>query len=448
MGANFAASAHAGSASGCQDELGHVLPFPALYLRFWRYVWAALRRRGVAKRDCEDAVQDVFVVVSNRLPDYEPHPDRPITAWLSAISANIAAKYRCSKFRRELLAMDDQDNDREDKTADTEERIGTRDLSRQAIDAIRPAELRIVFILYHLDRCTLEEIAGGLGLTVGVVRSRLRRGLEQARAAGKRLERDRPTLTRGTAIIPLFPNPSDLLDADDSIPEGAEDRIWAKLQQSPDVPQDIRRSLRRSLARGSAQTAAVATIAGAVAGSGTQGPPTAAVAATNTGLGPIAAAGVGGALVGAVAVVWLGLRSSPLPAPVPPAPSAPVIVVASQPSSAPSSPPPPPPPSPAPSSPPKVARAAMDPADGALVRRASMALLKGDNDAALDALQEHARRFHGGGRFARDREATWILALIKAGRVVEARERFAGFARAYPHDDRLRDLRKDLDRPE
>ena len=63
------------------------------------------------------------------------------------------------------------------------------------------------------------------------------------------------------------------------------------------------------------------------------------------------------------------------------------------------------------------------------------------------ALQEHATRFHGGGRRAQERDGLWISALLQAGRTVEARARFERFERLYPDSPRLDQFREALASP-
>ncbi len=75
--------------------------FESVYREGSRYVWHSLRRLGVADRHCEDAFQDVFVVVLRRLPEYEPRG--PLTAWLAAITLRVAAKYRNHEHREPIM---------------------------------------------------------------------------------------------------------------------------------------------------------------------------------------------------------------------------------------------------------------------------------------------------------------------------------------------------------
>src|SRR5690606_6580416 len=70
-------------------------------------------------------------------------------------------------------------------------------------------------------------------------------------------------------------------------------------------------------------------------------------------------------------------------------------------------------------------------AEGQLLDRARSALARGDVDAALAAIAEHARSF-GRGQLAEAREALAVQALVEAGRSDEARARAARFHKAFP----------------
>lgn len=82
-------------------------------------------------------------------------------------------------------------------------------------------------------------------------------------------------------------------------------------------------------------------------------------------------------------------------------------------------------------------RAHRDDADGALAaERAALeiartALSRGQAQAALDALSRYERR-HRGGALGEERASLWVIALARAGRTGEARERAASFRRRWP----------------
>lgn len=66
-----------------------------------------------------------------------------------------------------------------------------------------------------------------------------------------------------------------------------------------------------------------------------------------------------------------------------------------------------------------------------MVEQARMALARGDNLGALDAVREHAREFPRG-KLREEREAVAIQALAQAGQAEQARARAALFRDAFP----------------
>jgi outer membrane protein assembly factor BamD (BamD/ComL family) len=70
-------------------------------------------------------------------------------------------------------------------------------------------------------------------------------------------------------------------------------------------------------------------------------------------------------------------------------------------------------------------------AERVLLETARAALARGQRATAVDALERHAREFPRG-RLGEEREGLWIQALVGAGRVDEARERFRRFRKSYP----------------
>src|SRR3954470_24527003 len=75
-----------------------VLDLATVYEAYFRYVWRCLRSLGVGDSQLEDALQDVFIVVQRRLPEFDGRA--AVRTWLYAIALRIARKYR-ERARRE-----------------------------------------------------------------------------------------------------------------------------------------------------------------------------------------------------------------------------------------------------------------------------------------------------------------------------------------------------------
>lgn len=156
----------------------------ALVTEQFGFVWRSLVRLGVPRPDAEDAVQQVFIVASQRIADIEPGRER---AFLFGTALRIASRARRSVQRRREV-LDEEPAERVDPAPTADEQID-RARARAELDAIldgMPIELRAVFVLFELEQVTMAEIATMLDLPPGTVASRLRRAREQFQAAAKR----------------------------------------------------------------------------------------------------------------------------------------------------------------------------------------------------------------------------------------------------------------------
>lgn len=154
------------------------------------HVGNSLRRLGVRDADVPDLVQEVFVVVHQILPDYDP--DRPMWPWLFGICYRTAAAYRRRAFR-EVLDDGTLANDRADSSEDVVEAMSREEDRRLVLAAIQHVELhrRAVFIMADIDGVAVPEIAQALGIGLNTAYSRLRLARDDFRAAVMRLHKRR-----------------------------------------------------------------------------------------------------------------------------------------------------------------------------------------------------------------------------------------------------------------
>jgi len=363
---------------------------------------------GVASRHLEDAWQDVFSTVLRLLPTYRTQ-DR-LRAWLAAIAGNIAARYRAQE-RREPMANED-DMPQPDRAPDSENAVGAREHVLLLLDAIKQPERRIVFIMHHLDGHSIAEIAHALEIPEGTAAKRLSLARQAFEAAERRIRaHDRQYVG---AVIPLF-GALHLLEAERAIPPlppGVADRVWAKLQQTPEWQH----------AHGSR-------------GGGSRG------GGSNDGLRSAARRRMAhflaaGPFVGLLALgVVFGALWDPLHGSTPKhvearaEAAATASTVALAPSSAPL----------APSSAPSPSLATRSSARPSLVASGTARERAWVKSAVA---MENARTFDEGGRYTEEREALWIEALLRAARLDEARARLDRLSHQYPKSRRLEALRK------
>jgi RNA polymerase sigma-70 factor, ECF subfamily len=163
------------------DARAAPLPFETVYDQHFDFVCRSLSRLGVRDAALEDALQDVFVVVHRRLPDFEQRST--LKTWIFGIAARVASEHR----RREKRVPSGEAVDE----GLPDPGPGPEDLASRATDARRLDRLlatldddkRGVFILAELEQMTAPEIAEALGIKLNTVYSRLhaaRRAFDRA----------------------------------------------------------------------------------------------------------------------------------------------------------------------------------------------------------------------------------------------------------------------------
>ncbi len=145
------------------------------------------RQLGEQDSDCADLVQDVFLILWRKLPEFEYDSGKSFHAWLKTIFLN---RYRSRMRQRVPQAINVGDDecipDSNQNLIDAEE---TRYLIRQAYRLIEgefsPLHQKI-FRLYVLEEQGPEEVAKELGISPGTVYgvkskilSRLRQELQE-----------------------------------------------------------------------------------------------------------------------------------------------------------------------------------------------------------------------------------------------------------------------------
>lgn len=172
----------------------------SIYRRHWRYVWRCVRKMGIPDARIEDVVQDVFVVVSRTLDDFEGRS--AIRTWLYSIAFRVAQEHHRKQAREQ----------RPDPTVAKLQRTPEEHLQRAEAAATLHellAELdedkRWVFVQIEVEGRSAAAVAEELQLSVNTVYSRLRwarRNLERAvarrqararSAANARVAEPRPT---------------------------------------------------------------------------------------------------------------------------------------------------------------------------------------------------------------------------------------------------------------
>jgi RNA polymerase sigma-70 factor (ECF subfamily) len=160
----------------------------AVYRANAGYVWRTLRHCGVPDSDLDDAVQETFLVVFRRLPEFEARA--ALRTWIYAVAVRVAATRRRSQrreaARRELAGHGMHGGGAADPEAELS-KAEAADLVDRLLDEL-DASKRTVFVLAELEGVKVPEISRILGVNPRTVHSRLRLARESFGSALKRMQ--------------------------------------------------------------------------------------------------------------------------------------------------------------------------------------------------------------------------------------------------------------------
>lgn len=162
------------------------LTVSSVHERYADLVWKSLHRLGVGAADREDLLQEVFLVVHQRLHTFRP--EEAIGPWLFGICRNVASAHRRRAYlRRETLHESVPEPSSEHLERDPEEAARFEEAQRTLAVILDGMDLdrRVVFVMFEIEEMTLNEIAACLGIPSGTVSSRLyaaRKAFEKALA--------------------------------------------------------------------------------------------------------------------------------------------------------------------------------------------------------------------------------------------------------------------------
>lgn len=162
-----------GGAAVESDSADGGLAVTRIYQANADFVWRSLQRLGVRDPDLDDVLQEVFVVVHQRLHTYDG--TAKMTTWLFGICLRVVSAYRRRGFRRRETSVAEPPEPT-DRTSITPEQDLAAAESRRRLDLLLDEldlEKRAVFVMFEVDEMPCEEIAQILGVPVGTVYSRL-----------------------------------------------------------------------------------------------------------------------------------------------------------------------------------------------------------------------------------------------------------------------------------
>lgn len=172
-------------APGLQIKGGQAVPgkaaveFQRIYKTHFSSTCRLLRKWGVAAKDVEDAVQDVFMVVHRKLPDCDT--TRPMEPWIAAIAYRVASDWRKKAFNRQDLVGSGSEVEVRDPRPDAEQVAHQQQLRAHvmlALDSL-DEDRRAVFVLHDMEGYPIPELAVSMGVPLNTLYSRLRLARQQ-----------------------------------------------------------------------------------------------------------------------------------------------------------------------------------------------------------------------------------------------------------------------------
>lgn len=154
-------------------EVSDARSFEAIYAAYVGFVWRVVRGMGVSEQHAPDAVQDVFVVVHRRLPEFDFACS--VKTWLFEITYRVACDARRKSARaRQSEPLSDQLVAGAAGPDENTERLHSSRLLSELLEQM-PNERRMVLICADVEGLSGPEIAELTGLPLNTVYSRLRR---------------------------------------------------------------------------------------------------------------------------------------------------------------------------------------------------------------------------------------------------------------------------------
>jgi RNA polymerase sigma-70 factor (ECF subfamily) len=147
--------------------------FASLFQEFAPYVMRVLPRMGVADRDLDDVVQEVFLAVYRALPSFEGRSSE--RTWVYGICIRTCSNYRQRAHRRHEQLPGNLPE--ATHSATPERALQTRTALAQLDAALATVQEndRVVFVLFEIEQLTVLEIAEALGCSKFTVYTRLYR---------------------------------------------------------------------------------------------------------------------------------------------------------------------------------------------------------------------------------------------------------------------------------
>jgi RNA polymerase sigma-70 factor (ECF subfamily) len=149
------------------------LDFLAVYTQHFDFACRSLRVLGVSGSSIEDAAQDVFGVVSRRLPEFAGNSS--LKTWIFAIVQRVAANYRRSRRRKEraLAPLFEEPQAHGASPEEHAQALQAAALVQSFCDGL-DENRRALLVLALIEGVPARELAPSLGIPLFTVYSRIR----------------------------------------------------------------------------------------------------------------------------------------------------------------------------------------------------------------------------------------------------------------------------------
>jgi RNA polymerase sigma-70 factor, ECF subfamily len=167
--------ASAQAPSSAQSPPPKVLSFLEVYEQYVDFAWASARRLGVEAESMDDVVQEVFIVVHQRLHTLE-RPDT-IRSWIYGVVRRTVSHYHRARRAKSLSGAPMVDADSLETSVPTPfeltEQSDQVKLLETLLLELTPTQ-REVFVLAEIEELSAPEIAAALEIPLNTAYSRLR----------------------------------------------------------------------------------------------------------------------------------------------------------------------------------------------------------------------------------------------------------------------------------
>lgn len=164
--------------------------FADVYEEYFPFVWRSARGLGAPDDLIDDAVQEIFIVVHRRLPEFAGRSS--MKTWIFGIVVNVVRAFRRTMRARQTRTLDASCG------GDPNEVLDWRPQPDEALTKVEAARVvdrllesldddkRAVFVLAELEELPAPEIAEALSIPLNTVYSRLRLARQEFAVASAR----------------------------------------------------------------------------------------------------------------------------------------------------------------------------------------------------------------------------------------------------------------------